>query len=458
MVDFINISNFIDIMFNASIYRSYDIRGIVPTELDKEECYHIGRAYAKFTGAKRVVVARDMRPSGDEFEPELVRGLTEGGVNVIRIGLATSPMFYFAVHFFGADGGVMVTASHNPGQYNGLKMTRAEAVPIAGDSGLMDIRDLAEKRDWEAVTQAGKTEDKQIKDEYVQMVTAGFSAEGLKIVVDAGNGMSGYILKDVFERLGGEVVPLYWELDGSFPNHEADPLKEENLEDLKKVMKQEKADLGVAFDGDADRVFFVTDQGETVPGDITTAIIAKEVLAKHKGAPVLYDIRASWTPPDVIKEAGGEPVMWKVGHSLIKAKMREVGAKFAGEVSGHFFFTPWFAESGMLAMGHVLTVVRREGKSLSEIVKPLLRYVKTPEINYDVPDKEAAIARIKNQYSDASRIFDFDGIRFEYEDWWASVRPSNTEPKLRLNMEAKTSELLEKKKAEIEGLIKGDGK
>ena len=313
MVDFINISNFIDIMFNASIYRSYDIRGIVPTELDKEECYHIGRAYAKFTGAKRVVVARDMRPSGDEFEPELVRGLTEGGVNVIRIGLATSPMFYFAVHFFGADGGVMVTASHNPGQYNGLKMTRAEAVPIAGDSGLMDIRDLAEKRDWEAVTQAGKTEDKQIKDEYVQMVTAGFSAEGLKIVVDAGNGMSGYILKDVFERLGGEVVPLYWELDGSFPNHEADPLKEENLEDLKKVMKQEKADLGVAFDGDADRVFFVTDQGETVPGDITTAIIAKEGLARHKVAPELYDIRASWTTPDVIKEAGGGPVMWEGG-------------------------------------------------------------------------------------------------------------------------------------------------
>lgn len=443
-------------MFNASIYRSYDIRGIVPTELDKEECYHIGRAYAKFTGAKRVVVARDMRPSGDEFEPELVRGLTEGGVNVIRMGLATSPMFYFAVHFFGADGGVMVTASHNPGQYNGLKMTRAEAIPIAGDSGLMDIRDLVEKRDWEEVEQAGGVEEKQIKDEYVKMVTEGFSAQGLKIVVDAGNGMSGYILKDVFARLGGEVVPLYWELDGSFPNHEADPLKEENLEDLKKAVKQEKADLGVAFDGDADRVFFVTDQGETVPGDIATAIIAREILAKYKGAPVLYDIRASWTTPEVIKEAGGEPVMWKVGHSLIKAKMREIGAKFAGEVSGHFFFTPWFAESGMLAMGHVLTVLKRENKALSEIVKPLLRYFKTPEINYDVINKEAAIARLKDRYNDASKIIDFDGIRFEYQDWWASVRASNTEPKLRLNMEAKTKELLEEKKAEIEGLIRGE--
>ena len=441
-------------MFNASIYRSYDIRGIVPEELDKEEYYHLGRAYAKFTGAKRVVVARDMRPSGDEFEPELVRGLTEGGVDVIRIGLATSPMFYFAVHHFKAEGGMMVTASHNPGQYNGLKMTRAEAVPIAGDSGLMDIRDLVEKRDWEESKTMGKVEEAKVTDEYVKMVTDGFSAEGLKIVVDAGNGMAGYILPSVFAKLGGDVVPLYWELDGSFPNHEADPLKEENLEDLKKVMKQEKADLGVAFDGDADRVFFVTDKGETVPGDITAAIIAREVLAESKGAPVLYDIRASWTTPEVIKEAGGEPVMWRVGHSLIKAKMREVDAKFAGEVSGHFFFTPWFAESGMLAMGHILTVVKREGKALSEIVKPLLRYAKTPEINYDVADKDAAIARIKEKYSDAIKVYDFDGIRFEYNDWWASVRPSNTEPKLRLNMEAKTAGLLKEKQDEIEGLIK----
>jgi phosphomannomutase len=363
-------------------------------------------------------------------------------------------MFYYAIHHFGVDGGLMVTASHNPGEYNGLKMTRAEAVPIAGDSGLMDIRDLVEKREWEHGESVGEVEEQEIKEEYVKMVTKGFSAAGMKIVVDAGNGMSGYILKEVFEQLGGEVIPLYWELDGSFPNHEADPLKEENLKDLKKAVEQEKADLGVAFDGDADRVFFVTNKGETVPGDIATAIIAREVLRENPGAPVLYDIRASWTTPEIIKAAGGEPVMWKVGHSLIKAKMREVDAKFAGEVSGHFFFTPWFAESGMLAMGHILNVLQREGKSLSEVVRPLNKYVKTPELNYDVADKDEAIDRIKKKYADATKIYDFDGIRFEYQDWWASVRPSNTEPKLRLNMEAKDKDLLAEKQGEIESIIK----
>lgn len=440
-------------MFNTGIYKSYDIRGVVPGEFDAGEAYHIGRAYALYTGAKRVVVARDMRPSGDEIEPELVRGLKEGGVKVIRIGLATSPLFYFAVHKLETEGGLMVTASHNPGEYNGIKMTREKAIPIGGETGLNDIRDLVEKREWPAVDESGLVEKADVREEYLNMVCKGCDASGLKIVVDAGNGMTGMLLGDVFERIGGEVVPLYWELDGSFPNHEADPLKEENMLDLHKKVREEKADLGIAFDGDGDRMMLGTNEGVTVPGDITTALIAKEVLLDSPGKPIIYDIRASRTTGEIIKEAGGEPVMWKVGHSLIKPKMREVGSPFAGEVSGHYFFAPWYAESGMLAMNYVLRLIKKENKPMSEIVAPLLKRAKTPEINFEVTDKEVAMQRIKDHFSDAE-ISELDGVRVDYENWWANVRPSNTEPKLRLNMEADSVELLREKQKEIEALIK----
>lgn len=440
-------------MFNSSIYRAYDIRGIVPQELDAEEMYHLGRAYAQFTGVKRVVVARDMRPTGDQLEPELIRGLTDAGVDVIRIGLATSPLFYFAVHTLKAEGGIMVTASHNPGVYNGAKMTREEAIPISGDTGLYDIRDLVEKRQWDTVGQKGSVTEADVRQDYIAMVTEGGSAAGLKIVIDAGNGMTGMLLADVFSRLGGEAIPLYWELDGTFPNHEADPLKPENMEDLEKAVHAHKADVGVAFDGDGDRVFFMTEKGTTVPGDITTALIAGEILKEQPGTPIIYDIRASRTTAEAIREAGGEPVMWKVGHSLIKPKMRETGAHFAGEVSGHFFFSPWYAESGMLALNYMLRILQREKKPFSSIVVPLLRRAKTPEINFTVADKDVVIARLKKQYHDADTIDDFDGIRIEYADWWFNVRPSNTEPKLRLNMEADTPELLAEKQKEIEALI-----
>ena len=441
-------------MFNPTIYRAYDIRGVVPQELDAEEMYHMGRAYAQFTGAKRVVVARDMRPTGDDLEPALIRGLTEGGVDVIRIGLATSPMFYFAVHKLKAEGGVMVTASHNPGVYNGAKMTREEAIPISGDTGLYEIRDLVEQRSWGSVERVGSITEADVREEYLSLVTQGVSAQGLKIVVDAGNGMTGMLLGDVFARLGGEIVPLYWDLDGTFPNHEADPLKPENMEDLEAAVREHKADMGVAFDGDGDRVFFMTEAGTTIPGDITTALIAGEILKEHPGTPIIYDLRASRTTAEVISEAGGQPLMWKVEHSLIKPKMRESGAHFAGEVSGHFFFAPWYAESGLLALNYMLRILQREKKPFSEVVSPLLRRAKTPEINFAVTDKDAILARLKEKYSDAEKIVDFDGIRIDYADWWFNVRPSNTEPKLRLNMEADTQALLDQKQAEIEQLIK----
>lgn len=442
-------------MFNPAIYRAYDIRGIIPQELDAEEMYHIGRAYGEFTGAQHVVVARDMRPSGDQLEPELLRGLTEGGVNVVRIGLATSPLFYFAVYTLKAEGGIMVTASHNPGVYNGAKMTREEAIPISGDTGLYEIRDLVERRQWEKPKEKGVVTEADVRQDYVAMVTRGATAEGLKIAVDAGNGMTGMLLADVFARLGGEVIPLYWELDGTFPNHEADPLKPENMEDLTRAVQEHHADLGVAFDGDGDRVFFMTEEGVTVPGDITTALIAREILKEKPGTPIVYDIRASRTTAEVIVGAGGQPVMWKVGHSLIKPKMRETGAHFAGEVSGHFYFAPWYAESGMLALTYILRILQRAKTPFSSIVSPLLQRAKTPEINFEVTDKDAVIARLKEKYNDAEKLEDFDGIRVEYGTWWFNVRPSNTEPKLRLNMEADTLELLLQKQKEVEAVIQG---
>lgn len=440
-------------MFNSAIYKAYDIRGVVPDEFDLAEAYHIGRAYAQYTGAKRVVVARDMRLSGDAIEPELIRGLTDGGVTVLHIGLSTTPMFYFAVHRLQADGGLMVTASHNPAQYNGVKMSRAQAVPIGAETGLLAIRDLVERRTWPKKVHQGSVEKVSVLDDYVAMVTANASADGLTIIADAGNGMAGMLLPAVAERLCGTFIPLYWELDGTFPNHEADPLKEENMRDLQAAVRERRAHFGVAFDADGDRVFFCDEMGEIISGDIATALLAQEVLREHPRTPIVYDVRASRATPAAISEAGGKPVLWKVGHSFIKPKMRESGAFFAGEVSGHFYFAPWYAESSFLALNYFLRRLEREpGKKVSEIAALLRRYAKTPEINFAVTDKDAVLARIKERFADAE-INELDGIRIDYPAWWASVRASNTEPKLRLNMEADTPELLAEKQAEVEALI-----
>jgi phosphomannomutase len=441
-------------MFNPTIYRSYDIRGIVPDEFDPSEAYHIGRAYAQHTGAKKVVVARDMRVSGEDITQQLLSGLTDGGIEVLFIGMATTPLFYFAVHFLKVDGGLSVTASHNPGRYNGVKMTRAEAVPIGGDSGLKDIRDLVEKRQWGAVAHKGTVTQVDVKKDYLDMVTTGWDAKGLKIVVDAGNGMAGILLKDFFERVGGEVIPLYWEPDGNFPNHEANPLEEKNMKDLHMAVLEHGADLGIAFDGDADRVFFGTETGLTIPGDITTALISKKLLAERPGSTILYDLRSSRATKEEIEKAGGKAAMSKVGHSNIKKQMREHNALFAGELSGHFYFTPWYAESGLLAVKYMVSVLKESGKKISEIVAPIMHYAKTEEINFEVADKGPILAALKETYKDA-QILELDGVTISYPDWWANVRASNTEPLLRLNMEADTPELLEKKQSELEAIIKG---
>ncbi len=332
-------------------------------------------------------------------------------------------------------------------------MTREQAVPIGGHTGLMDIRDLVEKRSWAPAKNVGFVSEKSVKKEYLDMVAKGVSAEGLKLVVDAGNGMAGLLLQEYFERVGGTAIPLYWELDGSFPNHEADPLKEENVRDMHAAVLANQADLGVAFDGDGDRIFFGTEKGRTIPGDITTALIAQEVLHHQPGATILYDLRASRATKEAIEEAGGVPNMSKVGHSNIKAQMRTVRAVFAGEVSGHFYFTPWYAESGFLALGYMLKMLQEKKKPISELVRPLLRYAKTPEINFEVEHKEGILQKLKETYADAD-ILELDGVSIIYPTWWANVRASNTEPLLRLNMEADTAELLQEKRQEIEQLMK----
>ena len=398
-----------------------------------------------------------MRPTGPDFEAELIRGLTEAGVDVIKIGMATTPMFYYAVHVLKAEGGIHITASHNPGEYNGMKMTRAEAVPIAIDSGLSEIRDLVEQRDWpEPVAVPGTVTEESVKDAYIDLVTEGQSAEGLKIVIDAGNGMAGLILQEVFERIGGEVVPLYWELDGAFPNHEANPLVEENMRDIQAAIKEHGADLGAAFDGDGDRVFFVTERAETVDGDVTTALIATEILKENPGATVIYDLRSTRATREVIEESGGHAVITRVGHSFIKAKMREENALFAGEVSGHFYFTPWYAESGMLAMMNVCRLIKETGQPLSALIEPINgRYATSPELNFEVEDKEGVMEKIKQSFPDANEILELDGITIRFDDWWTNVRPSGTEPLLRLKVEATSPELLKDKRAELEKLIGG---
>lgn len=440
-------------MFNPGIYRSYDIRGIVPDEFDPAEAYHIGRAYALHTDATQVVVARDMRPSGDVILPELMRGLKDAGVDVILIGQATTPLFYFAIHHLAVDGGLMVTASHNPGAYNGVKMARAEAVPIGGDSGLMEIRDLVQARQWPERKKPGSVREESVLAPYVEMATHGGDAGNLKVAIDAGNGMAGLVLPEVCRRLGGRIVPLYWEPDGTFPHHEANPLEEKNMQDLHRVVKEQGADIGVAFDGDADRVFFATEIGVTVPGDIATALIAKELLRENPGATILYDLRCSRTVKEVIEAAGGRAVMCKVGHSNIKAQMRQEKALFAGELSGHFYFTPWYAESGMLAMRYVLTMLAESGKQFSDLIAPLLRFAKTPEINLEVKDKAAVLRRVKEKYHDAELI-ELDGVTIRYANWWANIRGSNTEPLLRLNLEADTPELLGQKLTELQTLLR----
>lgn len=444
---------------NPEIFKAYDIRGLYPEEINEDTAYLIGRALADFTKAKTIVVGRDMRVSSVPIEESLIQGIINQGVSVIKIGLATTPMLYFASGKLKVEAGAIITASHNPAEYNGMKFCRKKAVPIGEGSGMEEIKNLVLENKFENVVKKGSVENNtEIQGQYINHVISFINSKNQKkkIIFDFANGM-GALDKKIYDNLSQYIEPRYLfdELDGSFPNHEANPLKISTLETLQKKVLEEKADFGVAMDGDGDRVGFVDENGEVVPMDYLIALLAKEILKKKPGSTILMDLRSSNAVKEYIEEAGGIVHRCRVGHSLIKKQMREDGAVFAGELSGHYFFEENFkAEIAPLAVVIILNLLNESNKNLSELAKDLKRYYHSGEINSEVEDKEKIFSELKEKYKDG-KLDETDGIRIDYNDWWFNVRASNTEPKMRLNLEAKTKELMEKKRDEVLGIIRG---
>ncbi len=442
------------------IFKAYDIRGLYPEEIDDEDAYRIGRAFVQALGCKRVVVGHDMRESAATFEAATVRGLTDQGADVVPIGLTSTPMYYFAVNYLNGDAGVQCTASHNPAEYNGYKMTAEKAIPSIARVSNEDLYEMACAGDFPDPPAKGKVlEEVNVLDAYTDAVldNAGIrDFGGLNIVVDCANGMGGYILPSIFGKVGNTPTRLYWRLDGRFPNHEANPLKTETLLALQDRVVDECADIGVAMDGDGDRVAFVDEKGQIIPGDFVTALIAREMLKKKPGAEILYDLRSSWVVPEEIEAAGGKAIECRVGHGLIKKQMREEGGYFAGELSSHYYFSDFYTtDNGDLAMLNMIKLLLHEGKPLSEIVAPMRRYFHSGEINSEVKDIPAVLKRLADKYGpSAKRVTTIDGYKAEFDDWWFNVRPSNTEPLIRLNLEAKTKEKMDEKVQELLGEIR----
>jgi phosphomannomutase len=423
-----------------SIFKAYDVRGVFGDELRTEHVFRIGRAIARFLGGDRVAVGRDARASSPELSEALIRGLNDEGVSVVDIGLVSTPMLYYAVELHGLCGGVMITASHNPGRYNGLKICREHAIPIGGDTGLRDIEALAAGIVGPPRTQRGSVEPSDVLAGYVRHVRSlGDRCPKLRVAIDCGNGMASVGLEALLPELPLEVERLYFEPDGTFPNHEADPLKRENLDDVIAAVRRTGAQLGVAFDGDGDRAMFVDELGEPVTADLVTGLLARAMLRHQPGGRVLYDLRSSRATAEAIAEAGGIPEMCRVGHAFIKAQMRASGAIFAGELSGHFYFrfSPTLVhDDGTAAFVALLDVLAESGRPLSELVAPLRRYSASGEINRHVSDIPGLLAAIEAEHAGQAEISKLDGLLVRYPEWWFNVRASNTEPVVRLNLEA----------------------
>ena len=449
-------------MLDPKVFKAYDVRGMHPDELDEEGAYAIGRAYVEQFEPKSIAVGRDMRVSSPSMAGALIEGAADAGANVLDLGLVGTEMVYFAVGELGLDGGVCVTASHNPKEYTGMKIVRAGALPVGGESGLFDVRDraleLVRNEHKPSSTARGSVREEDIWAGFVEKVLSFVDIHEIKplrVVIDAANGMAGTMLPPVLDRLPIDAVRCYFEPDGTFPNHEPNPLLPENREFIVERMREAEADLGVAYDGDADRCFFVDDTGEFVPGDFVTALLAQSVLEKNPGGKVIYDVRASWAVPKTIEEAGGVPLINRVGHAYIKHRMREEGAVFGGEVSAHYYFRDFSqADSGVVPFLLMLELISKRGQKLSEILRPYReRYFLTGEVNTPVADTARKLAELEERYADA-RISHLDGISVEYDDWHFNVRPSNTEPLLRLNLEALSKQLMEEKRDEVIGVIR----
>ncbi len=447
-------------MLDPKVFKAYDIRGLYRAELDEEGAYAIGRAYVEQFRPGQIAVGRDMRLSSPAMAAAFIRGAVDAGCDVLELGLVGTEMLYFAVGDLELDGGAAVTASHNPKEYTGMKIVRAGALPVGGDSGLLEIRDRA-LAGFAEPAGAGSVREIDIWPAFVDRVLSFVDVEAispLKVVIDAANGMAGAMLPPVLERLPQvETVRHYFEPDGTFPNHEPNPLLPENRAFIVEQTTAEAADFGVAFDGDADRCFFVDDEGEFVPGDFVTTLLAESVLAKEPGAKIIYDVRASWAVPETIEKDGGIPLVNRVGHAFIKHRMREEGAAFGGEVSGHYYFRDFSqADSGVIPFLLMLELVSRKGKKLSEILRPYReRYFITGELNTPVPDVERKLGELEQRFAAQGEVSHLDGISVVADDWHFNVRPSNTEPLLRLNLEARSEQLMEQKRDEVLDVIRG---
>jgi phosphomannomutase len=438
----------------ASIFKAYDIRGIYGESLTDEMAYLIGRAFATFLPMRKVVVGRDIRPHSIPLFKELARGLTEQGVDVVDIGVCSTPMSYYANGTLGSDGSIMITASHNPGEWNGFKLCREKAIPVSGATGIKDLERIVQQKAFAApAARRGAITTQDVIPGYVAHIRRFANlARPVKVAIDFANGM-GIVEARVLEGLL-QIDPLFDTLDGTFPNHEANPLLEETWHDLQKKVRAGAYDFAIAFDGDADRAGFMDEKGNIIPMDVITALIAEMVLQREKGAAIFYDLRSSWAVKEVIEENGGRPMMSRVGHAFIKQQMREADAAFAGELSGHYYFKEnFYTESSSLAALCVANLVSRSGKPLSEMIKPIQRYFASGEINSKVADTHAVLARLKSRYADG-RQFELDGLSVEYADWWFNVRASNTEPLVRLNLEARSRAVMESRRDELLKLIR----
>jgi len=444
------------------IFKAYDIRGVYPSQLDEDIAFSLGRALADFLNVSSICIGRDMRLSSPNLKESLIAGIMNQGVSVIDLGLTSTDMVYFATGKFSYGAGVMITASHNPGEWNGFKICKEKAAPLSCDNGLFKIRDKVKNQNFIEVERKGEYQKKEVMSDWIDFALSFVDLEKirpLKIAVDAGNGMAGLVMPELIKKMPQiEIVPMFMELDGSFPNHLASPIEPCNTKDLREKVVKEKCDLGLAFDGDADRVFFVDNEGETLSGTITTAMISEIILKKNNGGTILYNAICGKIVPEIIEKNNGKAYKTRVGHSFIKAKMKEHNALFAGEHSGHYYFKENYnADSALITTLILLELICSKNKSLAELKKEYTKYVASPEINSKVLDIPRKLEELKENYKDANEIDDLDGLSFYYNDFWFNVRPSNTEPLLRLNVEADNEEILEEKVEEILGIIRGKG-
>jgi len=447
-------------IFPSNIFKAYDIRGIYPSELDETLAYKIGRAFTTILQKEEkktdlsIVVSSDMRLSSPQLKQNIMQGITDQGAHVIDIGMASTPTFYFTVAQYNYDGGLIVSASHNPKEYNGCKMVRKHAIPISKETGIYTIRDLVQKNIFTDHEKGTITQKMDVLEDQMNHDLNYINKDNIRsfhIVADPANSMGAQYLDSLFKLIPCTLTKINFELDGTFPAHQADPLNEENMKQLKEKVVEVGADLGIATDGDGDRVFLVDEKGETIPPYILRGLLAKIFLRQHPKSPICYDIRPGRITRDMILEHGGIPVVTQVGHSLIKEKMREVDAVFAGESSGHFFlrFDHGFYEAPVVMIGKILEELTIKNCQFSELVKPYKKYIHSGEINSKVEDKEGKMNHIVSLYKDAKKIDYLDGITIEYDDYWFNIRSSNTESLLRLNLEAKTQEIMEEKRDEL---------